>query len=92
MKRILIFLVDVYRVAISPYFPSSCRYQPTCSMYAKQAIENHGALRGTWMALKRIGRCHPWSEGGYDPVPGTEKPDNGGHQSHNSNENRQPNS
>lgn len=72
MKRILMFLIDVYRVGISPYFPPSCRHQPTCSAYARQAIEMHGALKGSWMAAKRIGRCHPWSEGGYDPVPGTE--------------------
>ncbi len=76
MKRILIFLVDFYRVAISPYFPPSCRYQPTCSMYAKQAIQEHGALKGTWLAVKRIGRCHPWSEGGFDPVPGTNNQEN----------------
>lgn len=72
MKRILMFLIDIYRVGISPYFPPSCRYQPTCSAYARQAIETHGALKGSWMAIKRIGRCHPWSEGGHDPVPGTE--------------------
>jgi putative membrane protein insertion efficiency factor len=71
MKRILIFLIDVYRVGISPYFPPSCRYQPTCSSYAKEALEKHGVLKGCWLAAGRIASCHPWSKGGYDPVPGT---------------------
>lgn len=71
MKRILIFLITVYRVGISPYLGPSCRYHPTCSKYAIDAIQHHGSLKGTWMAIRRILSCHPWSEGGYDPVPGT---------------------
>ncbi|MCU0338476.1 MAG: membrane protein insertion efficiency factor YidD [Spirosomaceae bacterium] len=69
MKPILIFLVRVYQAALSPYFPNSCRYTPTCSQFMIEAIQKHGALRGGWMGLKRIGRCHPWGGHGYDPVP-----------------------
>lgn len=54
---------------ISPYFPSSCRYQPTCSHYAIDALQKHGAIKGTWLTTKRILRCHPWAKGGHDPVP-----------------------
>ena len=73
MKKALIFpfliLVKGYQRFISPSFPSTCRFQPTCSHYAIEALETHGLLRGVWMALKRIGRCHPWGGSGYDPVP-----------------------
>lgn len=62
-------LVRLYQLVLSPLLPSSCRYQPTCSAYAIEAIRLHGALRGGWMALKRIGRCNPWGGHGYDPVP-----------------------
>ncbi|MCC5925529.1 MAG: membrane protein insertion efficiency factor YidD [Bacteroidetes bacterium] len=72
MKSVLVLLVRAYQIMISPYFPPSCRYTPTCSHYAIEALEKHGALKGSWLATKRIGRCHPWSDGGYDPVPGTE--------------------
>lgn len=61
--------IRLYKVALSPLLPSSCRFQPTCSTYAIEAIEVHGALRGTVMAIKRIGRCHPLHPGGFDPVP-----------------------
>ena len=71
MKRILIFTVKIYRYAISPFLAPCCRFHPTCSSYAIQAIERHGALKGSWYTLCRIGRCHPWHPGGYDPVPGT---------------------
>jgi putative membrane protein insertion efficiency factor len=62
-------LVQAYRWTISPLLGPSCRYYPTCSAYALGAIDEHGAIRGAWLAAKRILRCHPWHEGGYDPVP-----------------------
>jgi putative membrane protein insertion efficiency factor len=69
MKRVLIALVAAYRYALSPMLGRSCRFHPSCSEYAQEALERHGALRGVWLALRRIGRCHPWHRGGYDPVP-----------------------
>lgn len=74
MKFLLIGLIRGYQLMISPYFPPSCRYHPTCSSYAIEALQQHGAFRGSWLTLKRILRCHPWSEGGYDPVPGSDTP------------------
>ena len=65
----LIQLVRLYRLAISPWLGSNCRYDPTCSAYAIEALQVHGVLRGTGLAIKRIGRCHPWGRSGYDPVP-----------------------
>jgi len=70
MRKILIGIIRIYQYGISPYLPPHCRYTPTCSTYAVEAISRFGILRGGWMALKRIGRCHPWHEGGYDPLPG----------------------
>ncbi|WP_396588074.1 membrane protein insertion efficiency factor YidD [Bermanella sp. R86510] len=61
--------IRFYRIAISPMLPSRCRYLPTCSEYALEALQKHGPIRGTWLSLKRIGRCHPWGSHGYDPVP-----------------------
>jgi len=69
MQKILILFIGVYRYAISPLLGNNCRFHPSCSCYAHQAIERFGALRGSWMAMRRIGRCHPWHEGGFDPVP-----------------------
>lgn len=69
MKTVLIALVRFYRYAISPMLGRNCRFHPTCSEYAIEALERHGALRGGWMAAKRVGRCHPFNSGGYDPVP-----------------------
>ena len=69
MKSILIGLVKVYQAIVSPYFPNACRYTPTCSQYTVDAIQKHGAIRGGWLGLKRISRCHPWGGHGYDPVP-----------------------
>lgn len=69
MKTLLILLIDGYRLLLSPFFGTQCRFYPTCSAYAREAIETHGALKGTWLAIRRIGKCHPWHEGGIDPVP-----------------------
>ncbi|WP_184092863.1 membrane protein insertion efficiency factor YidD [Anaerocolumna cellulosilytica] len=70
MKRVLIFLVKLYRKFISPLKGrSSCIYTPTCSLYALEALEKYGALKGTYLAVKRVLRCHPFAQGGYDPVP-----------------------
>lgn len=69
VKIVFLFLIDVYRRYISPLKSPCCRYIPTCSEYAMIAIERYGAMRGGWLALKRILRCHPFHEGGYDPVP-----------------------
>jgi len=68
MKQIVIFLVRAYRLLLSPYLPPSCRYQPTCSQYAEEALDKYGALKGGVIALKRISRCHPWGGSGYDPL------------------------
>jgi len=69
MRTILLAIIKVYQYAISPYLAPSCRYMPTCSCYAAESIQTHGAIKGGWLAIKRILRCHPWHEGGYDPVP-----------------------
>jgi hypothetical protein len=69
MQKILITLINFYRRFISPLFLPSCRFQPTCSQYALDAINIHGSLKGSFLAIKRILRCHPFSIGGYDPVP-----------------------
>lgn len=69
MRNILVFLVRIYRRAMSPLLPPSCIYTPTCSAYAEEALIKHGAFRGTIISIKRILRCHPWHTGGYDPVP-----------------------
>ena len=64
-----IVLIRAYQRVVSPLFPPSCRFTPTCSNYALKAIERYGLFRGGWLALKRVGRCHPWNPGGFDPVP-----------------------
>ena len=69
LRTILIINVRFYQIALSPLLPVSCRYFPSCSAYAIEALERHGALRGSWLAIRRIGRCHPLHSGGYDPVP-----------------------
>ncbi|HQB69464.1 MAG TPA: membrane protein insertion efficiency factor YidD [Paludibacteraceae bacterium] len=73
MKKIIIYLlilpIRFYQAAISPMFPSSCRYTPTCSQYSIEAIKKHGPLKGLWLGIKRILRCNPWGGSGYDPVP-----------------------
>jgi putative membrane protein insertion efficiency factor len=69
MKLIPILIIRLYRLAVSPILPPSCRFHPTCSHYAEESLERHGMLKGSWLALRRIVRCHPWHPGGYDPVP-----------------------
>ena len=69
MKRFLILVLKFYKAAISPYWPAACRYQPTCSEYAQEAIAQHGSFGGVWLALRRLARCGPWHAGGFDPVP-----------------------
>ncbi|MDO4811762.1 MAG: membrane protein insertion efficiency factor YidD [Eubacteriales bacterium] len=69
MKRVLLAVFRFYQRSVSPLFPPRCRYIPTCSEYAVEAVEKYGALKGGWLALKRFLRCHPFHRGGYDPVP-----------------------
>ena len=69
MKGVILLLLRFYRKLISPLLGPNCRFQPTCSMYAMIAVEKYGALKGGWLAIRRILRCHPWNPGGYDPVP-----------------------
>lgn len=69
MRSVLIFLVRGYQVVLSPLLPASCRYYPSCSSYAIEALQRHGAMHGTWLAIRRVARCHPFHPGGYDPVP-----------------------
>ena len=69
MKKILIWLIRFYQKCISPMFPAKCRYYPTCSQYTLEAIKQYGAIKGTYLGIKRILKCHPFHEGGYDPVP-----------------------
>lgn len=69
LERILILPIRFYQLAISPHFPAACRYTPTCSQYAIEAIKKHGPAKGAWLAIKRILRCNPWGGSGYDPVP-----------------------
>ena len=66
---VLVALIHVYRFVISPLFPPSCRYHPTCSVYTLDSIKKFGPVKGAWIGLKRIMRCHPWKSGGYDPIP-----------------------
>jgi len=68
VKSLLIALLRFYKLAISPFLPSACRFSPTCSVYAAEAISKYGALRGSGLAVRRLLRCHPFSAGGYDPV------------------------
>ncbi|MCB0261283.1 MAG: membrane protein insertion efficiency factor YidD [Calditrichaeota bacterium] len=69
MKFLIIAVIRLYQNLISPLFPPSCRFYPTCSHYAIEAVSRHGVFRGGWLALKRISKCHPFHEGGVDPVP-----------------------
>lgn len=71
MTWLLMLVVRVYRRVVSPLVPPRCRFAPSCSAYALEALSRYGAWRGGWLALRRIGRCHPWNPGGFDPVPAT---------------------
>ncbi|HMS43684.1 MAG TPA: membrane protein insertion efficiency factor YidD [Pyrinomonadaceae bacterium] len=68
MKVVVLSFISLYKTMISPFLPPSCRFEPTCSTYAMEAVEKSGAIRGTWLGVKRILRCQPFSKGGYDPV------------------------
>ena len=69
MKHVFIFLIKVWQRTFSQVLPPSCRFTPSCSQYGVEAIQKYGALRGGWLTVKRVGRCHPFNPGGYDPVP-----------------------
>ena len=69
MAHLLIWLIKMYQILLSPFFGQQCRFSPTCSQYALDAINKHGALRGAYYAIRRLLRCHPWHPGGFDPVP-----------------------
>jgi putative membrane protein insertion efficiency factor len=69
IRKIILWLIRFYQKAVSPYLPKSCRFYPTCSAYALEAVQKYGAVKGSFLAIKRILRCHPFREGGYDPVP-----------------------
>jgi putative membrane protein insertion efficiency factor len=64
-----LWLIKIYRVTLSPLIGNQCRFYPTCSHYAEDALKKYGAARGTWLSIKRVFRCHPWHKGGFDPVP-----------------------
>lgn len=70
---LLLFLIRVYQIFLSPFLGGMCKYHPTCSRYAQEAVQKHGARRGAWLALKRLGRCRPFVKGGFDPVPEPEE-------------------
>lgn len=71
MRWVLVGLIKAYRLVISPLYGPVCKFHPSCSTYALEAVRVHGSIRGSWLSARRLGRCHPWSAGGYDPVPGT---------------------
>jgi putative membrane protein insertion efficiency factor len=81
VRALLLGLIRLYQLTLSPWLGRQCRYEPTCSKYAAEALERHGVARGVWLAAKRLGRCHPWGRSGYDPVPAaqpaTERPSAG---------------
>lgn len=72
MKRIALFLIRIYQWTIRPLIGNACRFYPSCSDFAREAIEKRGCVKGSWLVVRRLVRCHPWNPGGYDPVPGQE--------------------
>ena len=74
LRWALIGFLRAYRLLVSPLYGQVCRYHPSCSAYAREAVTSHGSLRGTWLAARRLTRCHPWAAGGYDPVPPRHSP------------------
>ena len=72
-QRLMLVALRTYQLAISPLLPPACRFEPTCSVFAVEAVRLHGPWRGSWMAMRRLGRCHPFHPGGYDPVPQPEE-------------------
>lgn len=76
MQKVLITLIRSYQYLISPFIGPTCRFYPSCSAYAEEALKSHGVARGLWLSTKRLARCHPFSAGGVDPVPVTTKKDN----------------
>ena len=74
VRAALLTLIRLYQLTLSPWLGLQCRYEPTCSKYAAEALEKHGVRRGVWLAAKRLGRCHPWGRSGYDPVPTLDGP------------------
>lgn len=75
MKSVLLLIIRAYRYLISPLSAPTCRFYPSCSCYAEQALREHGVVRGGWLSLRRLGRCHPWHAGGLDPVPPRKTPE-----------------
>ena len=73
VRSTLILAIKLYQLTLSPFLGRQCRYEPTCSVYAEDALRRFGVLRGGWLAVKRLGRCHPWGGTGYDPVPETDE-------------------
>lgn len=69
LQYLLIGLIRFYQLVLSPFMGNQCRFTPTCSQFAREAVEKHGAIKGSWLAIRRISRCHPWHPGGHDPVP-----------------------
>jgi putative membrane protein insertion efficiency factor len=74
VRALLLGLIRLYQLTLSPWLGLQCRYEPTCSKYAAEALMRHGVVRGVWLAAKRLGRCHPWGRSGYDPVPANDGP------------------